>query len=388
MYFLLALAVPACAWAWDNATVTDILRQSPEFQAIDAQYEAEIANVGTINRLPDPEVEFEYKWGNKAEAGHKLDLGVTQSFDWPGVYVARKKEADALRVVADCQQQARLQEMRLQISQLLVELTYQNRQLALLDSIAATYDDLHQAYQRGRESGHTTLLDLKKIELEQLNLRREVIEAHNAREEAFASLQEISPDYDWRALASTTEYPAAVPLDDDCLAIYMEPALRQYGELAVKGSETSLAMARLKVEQRSALPSWSLGYRYANEDGFSFNGVAVGVSVPVWSSRSKVKAAKAQLAANELALTAAKEQLAERISRTFFRAQQLSRDCEQYRTTLYSSDLPRLLRMALDGGEMTLLDYLQESAYFLQAHQQLLTLERDLALTLSTLLLW
>lgn len=382
---LVAVSLPVSALAWDWGTVTDIVVQSPEYQVAIAQEKAASADLANLNRLPDPEVEFEYKWGDTSEAGHKLDLGVTQSFDWPGVYAARREEAKALDNLISAQTIARYQELRLQIAQLLVELTYQNRQLALLDSISATYDDLHRAYQRGRETGHTTLLDLKKIELEQLNVRREVIDARNAREEALTALNVLCPDYDWSMLSTTTEYPAVGNLGDDDLAYWMDSALRSDKEILLKGTERAVAESRVKVEKRGALPTWSLGYRYANEDGFNFNGVAVGVSVPLWSSRAKVKSAQAQLVANDLAISTAREQVANQVSAEFSRAQRLNADCEQYRSTLFSSDLPRLLKMALDGGEMSLLDYLQESAYFLQAHQQLLTLERDLALTLASL---
>ncbi|MCC8038743.1 MAG: TolC family protein [Bacteroidales bacterium] len=383
---LLAVGVASSAWAWDNTTVNDILRATPDYQVALAQENAALADLETINRLPDPEIELEYKWGDRSEAGHKLDLGVTQSFDWPGVYAARREEAKALDNLISAQTVARYQELKLQISQLLVELTYQNRRLLLLDSIVATYDDLHNAYQRGRESGHTTLLDLKKIELEQLNMGREVIDARNAREETLNALENLCPEYDWTDLANTIDYPPVENLDEDgwCL-MCQEMALRTNGNLMVKGMEYQVAEARLKVEKRSALPSWSLGYRYANEEGYNFNGVAVGMSVPLWSSRSKVKAAQAQLTANELSLSIVREQVANKVISEFFRAQRLNKDCQEYRATLFSSDLPRLLKMALDGGEMSLLDYLQESAYFLQAHQQLLTLERDLALTLAQL---
>ncbi len=388
---IVAAMLPVAAAAWNAHTVEEILDKSPEGKLARERYTAEYANIQTLNRLPDPEVEFEYKWGNKSEAGHKLDFGITQSFDWPGVYSARSREAEALRWVAYWSTAADYQNLRLRAIDLMVELTYQNRQLALLDSIAATYEDLHRAYQRGRESGHTTLLDLKKIELEQLNVRREVIEARNAREEALTALMAFCPDYDWASISTTTVYPnmegpeSGPSYSDESLETWLYYATKYDAMLQLNTAQELLANTRLEVEQRSSLPSWSLGYRYANEDGYSFNGVAVGVSVPLWSSRSKVKAAKAQLKADQLASDTERDLLVQRVKSQFARARQLNQDCEEYRATLYSSDLPRLLKMALDGGEMSLLDYLQESAYFLQAHQQLLTLERDLALTLCRL---
>ena len=44
-----------------------------------------------------------------------------------------------------------------------------------------------------------------------------------------------------------------------------------------------------------------------------------------------------------------------------------------------------LLRRALDGGELTLLEYLQESAFFIQAIREYIRLNHDYALSLASL---
>lgn len=50
---------------------------------------------------------------------------------------------------------------------------------------------------------------------------------------------------------------------------------------------------RVKAERLMRLPGFTLGYHHSWEDGDVFNGLIVGVTLPVFSTHNKVRAAKA-----------------------------------------------------------------------------------------------
>ena len=51
----------------------------------------------------------------------------------------------------------------------------------------------------------------------------------------------------------------------------------------------------------------------------------------------------------------------------YAKAQSLKRKLDRLGPVIDTTDNLRLLRMALDGGELSLLEYLQESNYFIEA---------------------
>ena len=133
------------------------------------------------------------------------------------------------------------------------------------------------------------------------------------------------------------------------------------------------------------LPNLSVGYRYTNELGSKFNGVAVGVSVPIFSNRNKVNATKSELLTseyNQQSIIALKES---QIKAYFEHIVTLQSQINSYKKVLDDNNNQLMLKKALDGGQITLLNYLLELRYFLEAKQTLLDLEYEYNSTLTSL---
>ncbi len=83
--------------AFTEVTET-ILASDPSVRAERARLAGEIEQLRSANSLEGPEIGFGYKWGSEI---NKWDLSVSQSFDWPGVYGARRKAARYRRYALD-----------------------------------------------------------------------------------------------------------------------------------------------------------------------------------------------------------------------------------------------------------------------------------------------
>ena len=180
-------------------------------------------------------------------------------------------------------------------------------------------------------------------------------------------------------------------------AVYAQPVLPQdfeawYDEAAA--ANPALAYARQNVELKrremklgklSGLPQISAGYMSELVPESNFRGITLGLSVPLWSNRNRVKQAKAAVVAAELQQKDATVQFYERLRNQYDRTLGLQRTAGEYRKALAELDNTQLLRRALDAGEISLLDYIVELGLYYTTVDEALAAERDYELALTEL---
>ena len=172
-----------------------------------------------------------------------------------------------------------------------------------------------------------------------------------------------------------TDYtPVALPADfaqqvDDLLAA--DPALQ-----ALQG-ESDAAKVQLSASRQGWLPRLEVGYRRNTETRHPLNGVVVGFSFPLFENRHKVKAAKSQALSTEYTRENASLQAASALWQLYEEASLLSRSIEEYRETFARQRDLALLRKALDGGEISMIEYFVEVSVVYQSQDNLLQLENQ-----------
>lgn len=370
-------AAVTLSMAAGNLTVSEaadsIVASSYLTTAADARMRSTVATLRPLTNLPNPELGFDHLWGSE---GSKLTLSVSQSFDWPGVYGKRAKVAELQAQVATAERNLTVRQARWDVEELLIEALYQLDRRALLDSIGNNYAQLAAAYQRSYDLGEGTILDVKKIEIKQLSVGALIGECDQAYRETLAKLTLYNGELDYGVLVRNIS-PASCAMPD-------RAALTPDGqpELQLAALSSAEATQQISLAKSENLPGFSLGYVYNREIGESFNGLTAAVTLPLWGNRHKVGAAEAGLQASEARKDEITAQITGKINTEWEAAQQLQRRLDGYDRVLDGNDTPRLLNMALKGGELTVLEYLQECEYFMQAELDRLSVKRDL--TLST----
>lgn len=366
-------------------TVDEILNtianNNLSLQASNEECKSMIYNIKSYNNLSDPEVGFEYHSGSNIE-GNKYGISVTQNIDWPGLYISRAK-ANKFRMSAA---EAKLISDRLNIlheaKQLCMQIINLNRKVENQTLVHNNISQLYEEYEKGFQYGEISILDINKLKVELLNTKRELdqlIAQRNADIEKLYGLNgktvidgvNLLTVYPNQSLESKETYLGqVVTLDPEVQCI-------EYNKEATRKDVSSAKMGWL--------PNLSVGYRYTNELGSKFNGVAVGVSVPIFSNRNKVNATKSELLTseyNQQSIIALKES---QIKAYFEHIVTLQSQINSYKKVLDDNNNQLMLKKALDGGQITLLNYLLELRYFLEAKQTLLDLEYEYNSTLTSL---
>ena len=148
-----------------------------------------------------------------------------------------------------------------------------------------------------------------------------------------------------------------------------DPTLR-----ALQGEQLA-AEKQISLSRQGWLPRLELGYRRNTETRHPLNGIVVGFSFPLFENKGKVKQAKAQSMGASLRRDDARVKAAAYLTQCYDEARSLQASIEEYRQTLSRQQDLTLLRRALDGGEISMIEYFVEVSVVYQSQANLLTLE-------------
>lgn len=348
----------------------DVLHQlasnNPALAAAFAATEGEKAQLRSENNLPDTEIGYEHKWSDNG-LGAKWGVSISQGFEWPGVYAARGKAINSSSQALDQLYRSKFLDKLVELKLLLIDIVNTRKNLEIIKQLEESMTQLREKYQKSYLQGETSILDIKKIEIQQISISRQynslvaqmaVLESRLLAENGGLDCSEM--------IASLNEYPEDILLPTDSYLQLLEECepLLYYGSLQRDAMSYNLKASRL-----SRLPGFSVGYIHENELGEHFNGFSVGLSLPFFSQRHKVAAAKSMLQATTYDMDAIRIEQISKIYAQRANAVSLFKEIETYRPIFEDSDNLMLLRKALDGGEISLLDYLQEVNYFLEARK-------------------
>lgn len=378
---VLAVAGPAAAQQTIDAVLQQIERNNTTLEALRKQTEADKLQNKTGITLPDPEVSFDYLWGDPSSIGNRKDFGVTQSFDIATIAGSRRRVADAQNGLLDVEYRTGRMAVLLEAKQTCIQLIYYNALKAELEQRLAHAQAVADFYDRQLADGNASRLEVNKARLSlsaaQGELRRNEVERTNL----LAELQRLNGG---EPIVFEQAAYAQPVLPQDFEAWYDEAAAAN-PVLAYARQNVELKRREMKLGKLTGLPQISAGYMSELVPESNFRGITLGLSVPLWSNRNRVKQAKAAVVAAELQQKDATVQFYERLRNQYGRTLGLQRTAGEYRKALAELDNTQLLRKALDAGEISLLDYIVELGLYYTTVDEALAAERDYELALTEL---
>ena len=362
-------------------TAVSILLESPEFSSEKFSLEATAANLKTESNLPDPEIGGEYLVAPVGEDNRwaaELSWGV----EWPGVYSARSKEADLKFQAAKENITAQRAERLALITDLLLDYVRCRQKLVLLEELSQNNDTIYHLAEQAAKGGELTILDLNKVKLEYANIRVAKASLLDEEAEVVARISQIygkdpSPLL-WKMECVFPEI--SLPTPEEIAAI-------KDSAPAVKAAqmEAEAVRKRQNVSKMEALPSLSVGYKHAFEEGTHFNGATLSLSIPVFSSRGKHKAVKAEILEAEAKADAISDETMSEALASYRRLQLITQQIAEIAPIVENSSYNSTLLKAYKGGVITLLEYIAERNFFTNAALELVGLRHNAAKTMAFL---
>lgn len=352
----MAFAAVVSAKAQDiNSVLKSVEQNNMELKALLKGNEAADIENKSQNTLEDLSIEYSPFFQSETSGIASSELVITQGFDFPTLYGARKKAGQLQRNVLDMQYQTARRDILVNAKKLCLDIINYNKQKQLLQERRKNADELLAMFELKFKNGDATSLELNKIKLDRMNLETELVQADTKHANAMQQLQALNGGLPIEV--NMTEYPQA-PADDE-VTMYEKAVATDW---TVRTAQASVLAAEqdVKVNKQSWIPKFEIGYRRNTEGDNASNGFLIGGSIPLFSSKNKVKIAKARQ--TEAVMQHANARInAENSARTMInQMKQLKASADAYDVPLMRQTL-KLLRTAVENGEISVTEYYVEA---------------------------
>lgn len=379
-YIVTLLFISAMVWA--QQPYGDVLNQIAENNLYlkTARKEVEAQKMGnrTGNFLPNPELGFNYLNGSPGEIGNRTDINVTQSFDFPGAYVQRNKLMKKKDALAELDyREKKLQVMARAVS-LCTELVYLSQKEEAIKQRFERISQQAEAYQKAYSAGEINKLELNKAKVTLMGISNELERLKLEKAANMESLNQLNGnipvDFNNKIYADVS-LPAS--FDE-----WFNGIKQQHPTMAGNNQQIEVSQTKEKVERQQSMPGFSVGYMSESVTGETFQGVTMGVSIPLFENKNKVKQAKLETQLAQEYAASAESELRSRLQQQYQKALQLQQLHAQNKTMLEAVNSETILQKALENGEISLLQYYLELSATYQAIDITIQTERDYQLAL------
>ncbi|MDM8159753.1 TolC family protein [Labilibaculum sp. K2S] len=350
----------------------EVEKNNPKLKAHQQYLEAQKLGIRSQNNLTNPEIEWEKSFSS--QEGKPYEVLVSQSFDFPTSYIYKNQLRDEKTANLQNIQAKVRQDILLETELICFELIYRNNQNIELSTRLDNAEKLTRFFEKRLQEGDANILEVNKIRMLALNTKNQLQLVRNKISNLKKDLQKQNGGLELNL--NDLEYPV-MSMDEDTKlllanAVTTDPYLNQLrANEQIASKETSLV-------KTNSLPKISIGYRYLGSDLMKeANGMKLGISIPLWENKNKVKQAKLMelFRKEELSFQKMeKENEYEKLFQTFF---SLKSSLSDYQNVFAEKKYDFLLRKALNFGEISGIEYLMESIYYYESFDTYLEIEYE-----------
>lgn len=331
--------------------------------------------------LSNPDVEFNYLWSSPTNLEKRNDLNIKQTFDIATITGMKSRMANNKNELVDLQYKSNRLTILLEAKQYCIDLIYYNSLMKELEIRLKHSQTIADGYKQRMKQGDVNVLEYNKIQLNLSTIQGEIARVEVERNSILSELKRLNGGIDVM-LTDTTYEGTLLPNNFEEWYSYAEQKnpLLQYVRQQIETSKYEV-----KLNKAMGLPKFSAGYMSERTRQVNSQGLSVGISIPLWENKNRVKQAKANVIAAEARRDENKQQFYNKLRTLYMRASGLQETALAYRKSLATLNSTELLMKALKVGEISLLNYIIEIGLYYNTVNQALTSERDYQRALAEL---
>lgn len=336
----------------------------------------------STNNLPDPQLSGYYlPFGDNTTDAY-TEYQIAQSFEFPTVYAARGKWNDLKSEQLQTAYAKKRQDVLLNAKEFLIELTFLQKQKVIKTERRTQNKQVFNQIQELFNKEQVGVLDLNKAKIAWIQEQFVVEQVDSDIQILMSKLNTLNGDKPLDGLSTetiiSTEVESIENLWQDKLA--NDPLLQE-----LKANENT-SLQKVKLEKNKVLPNVALGYNYQGVNGNNYSGFYGGLSIPLWSSKNKVKAAQANYEYQQSNTQVITTSLYSQFKETNNRYELMLEKYNKYQTTMSNLNSEQLLFKAYMLGEYSFMDYYVELQFYRNASDKMLQMEKELQLLQAQLL--
>jgi len=336
----------------------------------------------STNNLPDPQLSGYYlPFGDNTTKAY-TEYQISQSLEFPTVYAARGKWNDLKSKQSQITYAKKRQEVLLNAKEFLIELSFLQKQKAIKIERKTQSKQVFSQIQELFNKGQVGILDLNKSKIVWIQEQFVVEQIESDIRILMSKLNTLNGDKPLDGLS----LQMVLSKEIESLETLWQEKLTEDPSLQELKTNEVASMQKVKLEKIKVLPNLTLGYNYQGVSGSNYSGFYGGISIPLWSSKSKVKAAQAKYEYQQLNTQIITTSFYTLFKETFNRYQLMSLKYNEYHQTMTGLDSESLLFKAYMLGEYSFLDYYVEIQFYRNASDKMLQMEKELQLLQAQLL--
>lgn len=376
------------SWAQNSAEVVlaSVEKNNPELQALRKRTESEKYGFKAERMVEAPEVGFDYLWGSPADIGTRKDISVTQSIDIATISGTKGKIAKSESELSDMQFNVRRQEILLQAKLLYINIIYCNAVGAELERRLERSEKVESVYRDMQVRGETDMIEVNKAHLAYL-AQRNALARNKMEAEGFRlELQRLNGGEPLEINDLSYVRSDMLPADFDTW----------YKEVADRSPEIRAARQNVKLNEAvargikmSSCPTITAGYMAELVKGSNFRGLTLGLSIPLWSARSKTRQANLSCEASRLEVKDVEASEYSALRSLYEKASGLKDLSDELALSLAVSDeAMSMTEKKFNEGEISLMDSIMELSLYYSVVDESLAASKDYDLALAELNAW
>lgn len=369
-----------------EVVLASVEKNNPELLALRKRTESEKYGFKAERMVEGPEVGFDYLWGSPADIGTRKDISVTQSIDIATISGTKGKIAKSESELSDMQFNVRRQEILLQAKLLYINIIYCNAVGAELERRLERSEKVEAAYRDMQVRGETDMIEVNKAHLAYL-AQRNALARNKMEAEGFRlELQRLNGGEPLEINDLSYVRSDMLPADFDTW----------YKEVADRSPEIRAARQNVKVNEAvargikmSSCPTITAGYMAELVKGSNFRGLTLGLSIPLWSARSKTRQANLSCEASRLEVKDVEASEYSALRSLYEKASGLKELSDELALSLAVSDeAMSMTEKKFNEGEISLMDSIMELSLYYSVVDESLAASRDYDLALAELNAW
>lgn len=375
--YLIILSISQVAYSREiESVVLEIVENNLQLKISSEDNISTLSEATSANRLGNTSVEFSPFFQKGIKGMASSELIISQDFDFPTLYSARSTSGKMLRDRLNAEYDLSVRDLMLDTRKKCILLIKLNEEYQILKAREVFCDTILNLCRISIQEGTSTQLDLNKAKIDQMDLRAAI-------ENIYAEMSSVK--YDLKVLNGGKN----IDLTD---LTYSEPDMtwivsnnnQNDPEIILAQGVTKEEKSKINVNRNQLLPGFSLGYRFNSEGAEKINGMLVGMTLPLFSGSSSVKAAKAKAAASDMELENKIVEIEERNVADLEKLHYLERLSSIYDKQLIDETL-NMLNKSLELGEITLTEYYSEADRIYSTLQSGINAEYELRLVKADL---
>lgn len=381
---LLFSALNVCAQSAIDSVLVGIAKNNKTILANTQFWEARKLEYQTGLSPYNPKVDYDYLIGTPSNAGNQTEFAVTQTFDFPSVYVRKKQLSNEQIRQAAFQVNATRQQVLLEAKLICIEMIYRNKLSIELTNRRQNTEKWLVAFQKSLEKGQGNIMDVNKARLQLIEINAAFQENSSSRNQLNQKLIELNggvliqfSDTAYSTLAVMSDFET---FEQDIRA---KDPTRMYLE-----QEKVIGQNEVNLTKALGLPHFDAGYRYQTILGQQFNGVHLGMTIPLWENKNRVKMQQAELILNDANLQEYTNMYFSDIKQKYERMTNLRITLDEYETLFSTLNNVELLDKSLSLGHISSIEYFMEISFFYGALQNYLKTEMEFNTVVAELYKW